>query len=156
MSLPSARACLGDPTKNMLNSRSYITVYNMCLVSMNGESLRASHQSPHWHTCHGFWTVAWCEYSCLDQRMTMSWFHGTELALLSDFVLRFFNVYIRTLGTNRACGSFTMQGICGWPIHSASWLSLNIICQTQYVVVGIKWQCTLYLIFRAFLCAPTP
>lgn len=47
-----------------------------------------------------------------------------------------FKIYIQAVGTNRACGSFTMQGICGWPIHSASWMSQNAICQTQWGFTG--------------------
>lgn len=89
-----------------------------------------------------------------DDDVLISW-HRVGLAV--RFCSAIFNVYIRTVGTNRACGSFTMQWICGWPIHSASWLFLNIICQTQCGVVRIKWQHTLYLVLRAIhLCSYNP
>lgn len=40
---PKCTACRRDPTKNMLNARSYITVYNMCLVSVTVESHSKHH-----------------------------------------------------------------------------------------------------------------
>lgn len=144
-SCPSSEctACRRDPTKN--NARSYITVYNTCLVSMTVESHSERRWLAHATACNDVKSARGVNIHVEPRGRSCSWFHGAERFLLSDFVLLSFNVYIQTVGTNRACGSFTMQGICGWPIHSASWLFLNMLCQTQ---CGLgKWICTTQLAF---------
>lgn len=76
------------------------------------------------------WSMVWAlVWTPKDDDDLISWHSAGHAGWLCSSI---FNVYIQAVGTNRACGSFTMQGICGWPIHSESWLYVNAICQTQW------------------------
>lgn len=76
------------------------------------------------------WSVVWAlAWTPKDDDDLISWRGDGHAGWLC---LAIFNVHIQAVGTNRACGSFTMQEICGWPIHSASWRYQNAICQTRW------------------------
>ncbi len=148
MSLPSARLVCETPQR-ICSTRGHILQFTICAWSPWMESHSKHRIKAHIGT-HAMvsndvnWSVVWIfMFRPKDDDVLISW---RRVGLAVWFCSAIFNVYIQTVGTNRACGSFTMQGICGWPVHSASWLSLNIVCQTQCGVVWINWQCNLYLV----------
>lgn len=112
--LPSARLVWETPTKeNAPTPRSYITVYTIWeRLSVNG----GCHiKARNWHTCHRFRCVSVCRVF-LGGAWGVEGGHqrGDDVLIswrrVSTAVWFGSNVYIWTAGTNRACGSFTMQG----------------------------------------------
>lgn len=129
-SCPSrVRGSSGRPPQRKRSTRGHILRFTIWgLVSVNGG---CQHQKPTLAHVPQFlsWGAVWV-VGVVDQKkgddVLISWRSVSPAVWFGS------NVYIWTVGTNRACGSFTMQGRCGWPNHSASWRSLNIVCQTQH------------------------
>lgn len=155
MSLPSARLVCETPQR-ISSTRGHILQFTICAWSPWQWRVTQQHHIKAWTGTHAMVSndvnrsVAWIfMFGPKDDDVLISW---RRVGLAVWFCSAIFNVYIQTVGTNRAWGSFTMQGICGWPIHSARWLSLNMACQRS---AGYVNKLTAQLIFSSVILTST-